>query len=42
MTGPDYLMGLDLETTSVKAVLIDENGNIIADAQKHYPADKPG
>ena len=36
-----YFIGTDIGTGSVKAVLININGEIIASAQQHYPSSEP-
>ena len=33
----NYLIGIDLGTSSTKTVLFDENGEVIASAGKDYP-----
>lgn len=30
----NYLLGMDLGTTNVKAIIMDENGNVIATASR--------
>lgn len=36
-----YFLGIDIGTGSVKAVLINMNGEIIDSAQQHYPVNEP-
>ncbi len=36
-----YLIGLDIGTTSTKAVLFDKTGNVIAESEGHYPVYHP-
>jgi xylulokinase len=38
---PDYLLGVDLGTSSVKAVLVDRQGDIAAQASEIYDIDSP-
>ena len=37
----NYLIGIDLGTSSTKTVLFDEAGNVIASAGKDYPLYTP-
>ncbi|MED1203038.1 xylulokinase [Heyndrickxia acidicola] len=37
----NYLIGIDLGTSSVKAILMDREGNILSQAQKSYQIDVP-
>ena len=37
----NYLIGIDLGTSSTKTVLFDEDGNVIASAGKDYPLYTP-
>ena len=37
----NYLIGIDLGTSSTKTVLFDENGEVIASAGKDYPLYTP-
>lgn len=39
-----YVMGIDLGTSGVKAILVDENGKVCCETSKSYPLiqDKPG
>jgi xylulokinase len=37
----DVLLGLDVGTTGVKGVAIDENGAVLATAEEHYPLSTP-
>ena len=37
-----YLLGFDLGTTNAKAVLFDEDGNMITSASATYPLIQPG
>ncbi len=41
MNHPEYLIGLDLGTTRVKALLVSTDGEIIATADETYPLDRP-
>ena len=36
-----YLMGLDIGTSGVKALLLSQNGEIITTATESYPLDTP-
>ena len=38
---PDALVGIDVGTTGVKGVAIDENGAVLATAEEHYPLSTP-
>ncbi|KGE19859.1 gluconokinase [Paenibacillus wynnii] len=38
---PPYMIGVDIGTTSTKAVLFEENGSIVAGADEGYPLHKP-
>ena len=40
----DYLLGIDIGTTSTRAIIIDENGKLVASSTKDYPliTPKPG
>ncbi len=40
-TPPDRILGIDLGTSSVKAVLLDLSGVQLAHAQVHYPVSRP-
>ncbi|HEY4412774.1 MAG TPA: xylulokinase [Gaiellaceae bacterium] len=37
----DVLLGIDVGTTGVKGVAIDENGAVLATAEEHYPLSTP-
>jgi len=37
----NYLIGLDIGTTSTRAILIDEDGNLISSATSDYPLITP-
>ncbi|WP_379128637.1 gluconokinase [Paenibacillus sp. sgz500958] len=39
--GTNYMIGVDIGTTSTKAVLFEENGTITAQADEGYPLHKP-
>jgi len=36
-----YLLGLDVSTTGAKALLIDEQGNVLTSATAEYPLYTP-
>ena len=36
-----YLMGIDLGTSSLKTILMDENGSVITVANRSYQFDSP-
>lgn len=38
---PSYMIGVDIGTTSTKAVLFEENGHIVAQASDGYPLNQP-
>jgi xylulokinase len=38
---PDTLVGLDVGTTGVKGVAVDETGGVLATAEEHYPLSTP-
>ena len=37
----DVLVGIDVGTSGVKGVAIDEDGNVLAEAEEHYPLSTP-
>jgi xylulokinase len=37
----DVFLGIDLGTSSVKVVLVDENAEVVGSAQEHYPVERP-
>jgi len=41
MTSPTYVLGVDIGTTSTKAVLFTETGDIVAKAAVGYPLNRP-
>ena len=41
MNNPAYLLGIDLGTTGVKSLLIQETGGIVASATQEYPLSTP-
>ena len=41
MNNMNYLIGIDLGTSSTKTVLFDENGEVVASASKEYPLYTP-
>lgn len=40
----NYLLGLDIGTTSTRAIVVDEDGKLVASSTKDYPliTPKPG
>lgn len=36
-----YFLGIDIGTSSVKAVVVDEEGTVVASAQRQYDISKP-